>query len=151
MDDISEREEGDYADNEDKASLEDDHDEDDDKEGPDQHDRDDSEAEKNARLHKYKPAPVVSLISKHTNGTLNLWNIMFADKSKFSSLLNISHQTRVSGHRFRVNDITCHPVLPLLLTTSHHNVVNVTDNVELGVGQEVSLQPYLSIKNLNYW
>lgn len=30
--------------------------------------------------------------------------------------------SRASGHRFRVNDITCHPVLPLLLTTSHHNI-----------------------------
>lgn len=32
--------------------------------------------------------------------------------------------TRIFGHRFRVNNITCRPVLPLLLTTSHHNVIN---------------------------
>lgn len=37
-----------------------------------------------------------------------------------------------------MNDITCHPVLPLLLTTSHHNVVNDTDDVDLGMGHEVS-------------
>ena len=38
-----------------------------------------------------------------------------------------------------MNDITCHPVLPLLLTTSHHNVVNDTDDVDLAVaGHEVS-------------
>ena len=50
-----------------------------------------------------------------------------------------SHRARASGHRFRVNDITCHPVLPLLLTTSHHNVVNDTDDVDLAVaGHEVS-------------
>ena len=36
---------------------------------------------------------------------------------------------RASGHRFRVNDINCHPVLPLLLTTSHHNVVHKTSDV----------------------
>lgn len=36
--------------------------------------------------------------------------------------MSIGHSTRVCGHRFRINDITCHPVLPLLLTTSHHNV-----------------------------
>ena len=41
---------------------------------------------------KYKPAATVSLITKHTNGTLNLWNVMFADKSKFGNLLNISHR-----------------------------------------------------------
>jgi len=77
--------------------------------------------------HKYKPAPVVKMISKHTNGTLNLWSVTFADRSKFATLLNINHKARASGHRFRVNDIACHPVLPLLLTTSHHNVVHRTD------------------------
>lgn len=66
--------------------------------------------------------PIVSLVTKHDNGTLNLWQLTFADKSKFSQVLNIRHTSRASGHRFRVNDITCHPVLPLLLTTSHHNL-----------------------------
>ncbi|GLV44690.1 Rabconnectin-3A [Carabus blaptoides fortunei] len=68
-------------------------------------------------------SPVVSLVTKHDNGTLNLWQLTFADRSKFSQVLNIGHKSRASGHRFRVNDITCHPVLPLLLTTSHHNLV----------------------------
>lgn len=68
-------------------------------------------------------SPVVSLVTKHDNGTLNLWQLTFADKSKFSHVLSIGHKSRASGHRFRVNDITCHPVLPLLLTTSHHNIV----------------------------
>lgn len=66
----------------------------------------------------------MSLLTKHDNGTLNLWQITFADKSKFSQVLSIGHKSRASGHRFRVNDITCHPVLPLLLTTSHHNIVD---------------------------
>ncbi|XP_017781826.1 PREDICTED: dmX-like protein 2 isoform X2 [Nicrophorus vespilloides] len=69
------------------------------------------------------PSPLVSLVTKHDNGTLNLWQLTFADKSKFSQVLSIGHKSRASGHRFRVNDITCHPVLPLLLTTSHHNIV----------------------------
>nr|XP_018898945.1 PREDICTED: dmX-like protein 2 isoform X2 [Bemisia tabaci] len=67
------------------------------------------------------PSPTLSLLTKHTNGTLNLWQLTFADKTKFSQVLSIGHAARTSGHRFRVNDITCHPVLPLLLTTSHHN------------------------------
>lgn len=67
---------------------------------------------------------MVSLVTKHDNGTLNLWQITFADKSKFSQVLSIGHKSRASGHRFRVNDITCHPVLPLLLTTSHHNIID---------------------------
>lgn len=84
---------------------------------------------------KYKPPPIVSMISKHHNGTLNLWNVMFAEKSNFSQLLNISHGARSSGHRFRVNAITCHPVLPLLLTTSHHNIVK--NQEDLSGDQEV--------------
>ncbi|XP_011350260.1 dmX-like protein 2 isoform X2 [Ooceraea biroi] len=68
------------------------------------------------------PSPIVSMVSKHSNGTLNLWQLTFADKTKFSQVLSIGHACRASGHRFRVNDITCHPVLPLLVTTSHHNI-----------------------------
>ncbi|XP_058802358.1 dmX-like protein 2 isoform X2 [Phymastichus coffea] len=70
------------------------------------------------------PSPMVSMVSKHNNGTLNLWQLTFADKTKFSQVLSIGHAIRASGHRFRVNDITCHPVLPLLLTTSHHNILD---------------------------
>lgn len=71
------------------------------------------------------PVPTVSMVTKHSNGTLNLWQLTFADKTKFTSVLNIGHASRASGHRFRVNDITCHPVLPLLLTTSHHNIPDI--------------------------
>ncbi|XP_045469484.1 dmX-like protein 2 isoform X5 [Harmonia axyridis] len=69
-------------------------------------------------------SPHVSLVTKHDNGTLNLWELTFAENTKFSQVLSIGHRSRASGHRFRVNDITCHPVLPLLLTTSHHNIVD---------------------------
>ena len=72
---------------------------------------------------KYEASPLVSMISKHENGSLNLCDATFAPDSDFSQLLNISHKARVNGHRFRVNDITSHPVLPLLLTTSHHNMM----------------------------
>nr|XP_006818127.1 PREDICTED: Dmx-like 2 [Saccoglossus kowalevskii] len=67
----------------------------------------------------------VSMLSKHTNGTLNQWEIGFAENSKFSTVLSISHSSRCCGHKFRVNDLACHPVLPLLLTTSHHNIPKV--------------------------
>lgn len=64
----------------------------------------------------------VLLQTKHTNGSLNLWQVSFGEKSKFQTVLSIAHSSRVCGHRFRTNDIKCHPVLPLLLTTSHHNL-----------------------------
>ncbi|KAJ8919060.1 hypothetical protein NQ315_016967 [Exocentrus adspersus] len=79
-------------------------------------------------------SPVVFLVTKHDNGTLNLWHITFADKSKFSQVLSIGHKSRASGHRFRVNDITCHPVLPLLLTTSHHNIVDQKSHAQNRAG-----------------
>ncbi|XP_076252311.1 rabconnectin-3 alpha isoform X2 [Rhynchophorus ferrugineus] len=86
-------------------------------------------------------APVVYLVTKHDNGTLNLWHLTFADQSKFSQVLSIGHKSRASGHRFRVNDITCHPVLPLLLTTSHHNIIdqNKSTNKSNGFCSELIL------------
>ena len=73
------------------------------------------------------PSPVVAMVTKHANGTLNLWHLALSDQSKFTQVLSVSHVTRISGHRVRVNNISCHPVLPLLLTTSHHNLVNSPD------------------------
>ena len=35
--------------------------------------------------------------------------------------MNVAHVSRASGHRFRTSSTACHPVLPLLLTSSHHN------------------------------
>ncbi|PIK56051.1 putative dmX-like protein 2 [Apostichopus japonicus] len=69
--------------------------------------------------------PKVSMLSKHSNGTLNQWEISFAEGSKFQAVLNVSHVNRSAGHRFQVNDLACHPILPLLLTSSHHNVPRV--------------------------
>ncbi|CAG2066418.1 unnamed protein product, partial [Timema podura] len=81
------------------------------------------------------PSPAISMVSKHSNGTLNLWQLTFGDHSKFSQVLSIGHSSRASGHRFRVNGITCHPVLPLLLTTSHHNITDVP-------GTPVTINPH---------
>lgn len=33
-------------------------------------------------------APVISMVTNHTNGTLNLWQLTFDDKSKFSQVTN---------------------------------------------------------------
>jgi len=79
----------------------------------------------NTELEKNKMlllTPTVCMVTKHNNGSLNLWHIGFAENTNFTQVLSISHKNRVCGHRFRVNDISCHPVLPLLLTTSHHNL-----------------------------
>jgi hypothetical protein len=60
----------------------------------------------------------VHLVSRHNNGTLNLWKLQFQESSKYQSLVYVSHLSRACGHRFRVNFITSHPILPFLLTNS---------------------------------
>ncbi|XP_075128224.1 dmX-like protein 1 [Leptodactylus fuscus] len=73
--------------------------------------------------------PNVLMISKHADGSLNQWQVSFAEESGFSTVLSISHKSRYCGHRFHLNDLACHSVLPLLLTTSHHNALQpVEDN-----------------------
>ncbi len=74
--------------------------------------------------------PNVLMISKHNNGSLNQWQISFAEGSHFSTVLSIAHASRVCGHRFQTNSAACHPVLPLLLTTSHHNIPEEDANKE---------------------
>lgn len=32
------------------------------------------------------PSPTLSMVTKHSNGTLNLWQLTFADKTKFSQV-----------------------------------------------------------------
>ncbi|XP_064608806.1 dmX-like protein 2 isoform X2 [Liolophura sinensis] len=77
--------------------------------------------------------PHVSIVSKHVNGTLNQWQISFAENSKFATVLSVAHVARACGHRFRTNTAACHPVLPLLLTTSHHNIPEYDDGTETPV------------------
>uniref|UniRef100_A0A8D0TW41 Dmx like 2 n=1 Tax=Sus scrofa TaxID=9823 RepID=A0A8D0TW41_PIG len=68
-------------------------------------------------------APTVMMVSKHIDGSLNQWAVTFADKSAFTTVLTVSHKFRYCGHRFHLNDLACHSVLPLLLTSSHHNAL----------------------------
>ncbi|KAK7926002.1 hypothetical protein WMY93_008312 [Mugilogobius chulae] len=68
-------------------------------------------------------SPAVMMVSKHMDGSLNQWAVTFAERSAFSNVLNVSHKFRYCGHRFHLNDQSCHTVLPLLLTSSHHNAL----------------------------
>ncbi|XP_052099551.1 dmX-like protein 2 isoform X2 [Mytilus californianus] len=80
--------------------------------------------------------PNVLMISKHSNGSLNQWQISFSDTSKFSTVVSVAHASRACGHRFRTNNAACHPVLPLLLTTSHHNVPIKDSSEDLDTTEE---------------
>uniref|UniRef100_A0A3Q2TP24 Dmx like 1 n=1 Tax=Fundulus heteroclitus TaxID=8078 RepID=A0A3Q2TP24_FUNHE len=71
--------------------------------------------------------PNVLMISKHDDGSLNQWAVSFAEDSAFSTVLSVSHKSRYCGHRFHLNDLACHSLLPLLLTTSHHNALRTPE------------------------
>uniref|UniRef100_A0A4W3JDW5 Dmx like 1 n=1 Tax=Callorhinchus milii TaxID=7868 RepID=A0A4W3JDW5_CALMI len=75
--------------------------------------------------------PSVLMISKHADGSLNQWTVSFAEESAFSTVLSVSHKSRYCGHRFHLNDLACHSVLPLLLTTSYHNALRTPDGESL--------------------
>ncbi|XP_026865664.2 dmX-like protein 2 isoform X1 [Electrophorus electricus] len=82
--------------------------------------------------------PAVMMVSKHMDGSLNQWAVTFAEKSAFSNVLTVSHKFRYCGHRFHLNDLACHTVLPLLLTSSHHNALLTppSDPGSTGVDQD---------------
>ncbi|XP_035251721.1 dmX-like protein 2 isoform X3 [Anguilla anguilla] len=80
--------------------------------------------------------PAVMMVSKHVDGSLNQWAVTFAEKSAFSSVLTVSHKFRYCGHRFHLNDLACHTVLPLLLTSSHHNALLTPSGREEGGAEE---------------
>ncbi|XP_029916827.1 dmX-like protein 1 isoform X2 [Myripristis murdjan] len=71
--------------------------------------------------------PNVLMISTHADGSLNQWAVSFAEDSAFSTVLSVSHKSRYCGHRFHLNDLACHSLLPLLLTTSHHNALRTPE------------------------
>ncbi|XP_037115641.1 dmX-like protein 1 isoform X2 [Syngnathus acus] len=82
--------------------------------------------------------PNVLMISKHDDGSLNQWGVSFAEDSAFSTVLSVSHKSRYCGHRFHLNDLACHSVLPLLLTTSHHNALRSPEVDSILAPPEVS-------------
>lgn len=47
---------------------------------------DGSEDEQQADILTAPPSPTISMVTKHANGTLNLWQMTFADKSKFTQV-----------------------------------------------------------------
>ncbi|GMR60970.1 hypothetical protein PMAYCL1PPCAC_31165, partial [Pristionchus mayeri] len=61
---------------------------------------------------------MVYLLTNHDNGSLNLWQLSMDENSLFSTILSITHMSRMCGHRFQINQVVAHPVLPLLLTSS---------------------------------
>ena len=68
--------------------------------------------------------PMINMITKHTNGTLNLWSLTFHEQQKFQSLVCVTHSARMCGHHFPIRHIVCHPIVPLVLTSSYYDDQN---------------------------
>uniref|UniRef100_A0A3Q3KCG5 RAVE complex protein Rav1 C-terminal domain-containing protein n=1 Tax=Monopterus albus TaxID=43700 RepID=A0A3Q3KCG5_MONAL len=92
--------------------------------------------------------PNVLMISKHADGTLNQWAVSFAEDSAFSTVLSISHKSRYCGHRFHLNDLACHSLLPLLLTTSHHNALRTPEVDSILAHPEAHSSAFSRLKSL---
>ncbi|KJH47114.1 hypothetical protein DICVIV_06822 [Dictyocaulus viviparus] len=75
-----------------------------------------------------KSSNTIHVLTNHENGSLNLWHMAIDDNSNFSTILSITHMSRMCGHRFQINQIVAHPVLPLLLTTSQFRASETTQN-----------------------
>ena len=88
----------------------------------------DCSTDSNNNNHSFNPQGFINMVSSHSNGTLNLWQMTFQETSKYQSLINILQLSRICGHRFRVNDITCHPTLPLLLSNSNNEYMTTRDD-----------------------
>uniref|UniRef100_A0A915EAK0 Uncharacterized protein n=1 Tax=Ditylenchus dipsaci TaxID=166011 RepID=A0A915EAK0_9BILA len=69
------------------------------------------------RFNDYSQLNNILLLTSHENGSLNLWRLSM-DENRFSTIINIIHESRMCGHRFHISQVVAHPVLPLLLTAS---------------------------------
>ncbi|CAJ0582912.1 unnamed protein product, partial [Mesorhabditis spiculigera] len=78
-----------------------------------------NDAEANAHLLERYQSHSIYMLTNHSNGTLNLWQLTMDENSQYTTVLNIMHISRMCGHRFQINEILPHPVLPLVITTSH--------------------------------
>ncbi|EJW88048.1 hypothetical protein WUBG_01037 [Wuchereria bancrofti] len=76
-----------------------------------------------SQIFERRSTNLLYLLTHHNNGSLNLWNLTFEDNGKFNTVVNISHASRMCGHRYKISQVIAHPVLPLALTTSHYNYI----------------------------
>ncbi|EJD75711.1 hypothetical protein LOAG_17206 [Loa loa] len=80
-------------------------------------------SEEVSQIFERRNTNLLYLLTHHNNGSLNLWNLTFEDNSKFNTVVNILHASRMCGHRYKISQVIAHPVLPLVLTTSHYNYI----------------------------
>ncbi|EGT56880.1 hypothetical protein CAEBREN_01145 [Caenorhabditis brenneri] len=90
----------------------------------------------------------IHLLTSHDNGTLNLWHMSVDDQSSFSHVVSVTHISRMCGHRFQMQQIIAHPVLPLLLTTSKFKAPRLKVEPTMDVLSEVILWEFTPVEPL---
>jgi len=63
------------------------------------------------------PASSLSVLSCHTNGSLNLWSVELGPLP-FTSVSGLIHIAHISGHHSTIANMVKHPILPIVVTTS---------------------------------
>lgn len=88
---------------------------------------------------------IVWMYHENLTDYISLWTcstvceqVTFADQSQFATIVNVAHVSRASGHRFRTSCTACHPVLPLLLTSSHHNAPSALATINCQHGEQIT-------------
>jgi hypothetical protein len=67
--------------------------------------------------HNLSPYPLLSLFSRHLDGSINLWHIELGDDPL--RVTCVVHRRRSAGHRFSTTKLVVHPMLPIVLTAAH--------------------------------
>ena len=62
------------------------------------------------------------LVSAHSDGTLNMWQLTFSDVSNFVGVASVTHYRRNCGPRFDTTLLVTHPTLPLVISTSQNKI-----------------------------
>ena len=63
------------------------------------------------------PTSSLSVLSCHTNGSLNLWSVELGPLP-FTSVSGLIHIAHISGHHSTITNMVKHPSLPIVITTS---------------------------------
>lgn len=79
------------------------------------------------------------MVSAHSDGTLNLWQLTFSDVSCFTGIASVTHLRRNCGPRFDSSLLVTHPVLPLIISTSQNR--GPASKEKTGVAKNKEKQP----------
>ncbi|KIH47071.1 hypothetical protein ANCDUO_22874, partial [Ancylostoma duodenale] len=63
----------------------------------------DAELPLNDRMLERRISNTIHVLTNHENGSLNLWHMVVDENSNFTIILNITHMSRMCGHRFQIN------------------------------------------------